>query len=91
MKFEDHELIVDSIMSGEKKQIYEKIKLEGMDYYKKDFEMFYLYKAFYALVGFMIQEDFEICGEISQSINGFIKTVNRPEKNIYEQINNNNQ
>lgn len=86
MEFDDEDLIVDSIMSGEKEKIYEQMKEAGSNFYQKDFELFFLHEAFYALVGFMMEEEYEICGVISASINGFIKKVNRPDKNISEQI-----
>ena len=86
MNYGDYEMIIQSIMSNEKEKTYTEMVFKGIDYYEKDFELYYLHMAYQALVGFMMEEAYEKCAVISKSINAFVKKTNCPKKNSIAQI-----
>ena len=86
MNYGDHEIIIESIMSNEKEKTYNEIVFKSKDYFEKDFQLYFLHMAYQALVGFMLEEEYEKCAIISKSIKEFIRSVNCPQKNSITQI-----
>jgi hypothetical protein len=86
MNYGNHEMIIESIISNEIEKTYAEMVFKGTVYYEKDFELYYLHMAYQALVSFLMEEAYEKCAVISNSIDTFMKTANCPKKNSIAQI-----
>lgn len=79
----DEELLA-LLRKNERESTFEEIVTMGNDYYLKGLEIYCLDKSYSALVGFLLEEEFDKCVVIKKSIAEFISTIKKP--NFFQEI-----
>ena len=83
---EKEELYLQKLMKKERENTFHEMVSQGKDYYIEDIELYCLHMSYRALIGFMLEEDFDKCALIKKSISDFMKTTKSPIKNAFEKI-----
>ncbi len=83
---QEEELYLQRLLKNERENTYHEMVSQGKDYYLEDIELYCLHMAYRALIGFMLEEDFDKCAFIKKSISDFMKTTKSPIKNAFEKI-----
>lgn len=79
----DEELLA-SLRKNERESTFEEIVTMGNDYYLKGLEIYCLNKAYEALIGFLLEEEFDKCALIKKSIAEFMRNIKKP--NFFQEI-----
>jgi len=79
----DEELLA-SLRKNERESTFEEIVTMGNEYYLKGLEIYCLDKAYSALIGFLLADEFEKCAVIKKSIAEFMRNIKKP--NFFQEI-----